>query len=240
MTMRTRYWYSLALAVVATAAGRVAFSRPSAAGTITGKVTFTGTPPKMKPIDMAKEPSCAAQHATPVMTETVVTGPDNAVQNAVVYIADDSAATAPTDAVRYDQKGCQYLPHVAVMQVGQPLEIYNDDKTSHNIHPLALVNPEWNKSQPPGTPPIHTSYAKAEFIAVKCNVHPWMHGYFAVLTTSHHAVTTADGSFSLTGLAPGKYTVIAWHEKFGKQTQEVTVGATGSVAVNFVFKALPY
>ena len=79
-------------------------------------------------------------------------------------------------------------PHVAVMQAGQPLEIYNDDKTSHNIHPLAKVNAEWNKSQPPGTPPIHASYDKPEFIAVKCNVHPWMHGYFAVLSTSHYAV----------------------------------------------------
>ena len=54
---------------------------------ITGTVTFTGTPPKMKPIDMAKEPTCASQHPTPVMTETVVTGPGNTVQNVVVYIS---------------------------------------------------------------------------------------------------------------------------------------------------------
>jgi hypothetical protein len=238
--MRTRYLWSLALGVGATAAARAAFSRPAAAGTIAGKVTFTGTPPKMKPIDMAKEPSCAAQHATPVMTETVVTGSNNAVQNAVVYISSDSAATAPTEAVRYDQKGCQYIPHVAVLQIGQPLDIYNDDKTSHNIHPLALVNPEWNKSQPAGTPPIHYTYTKPEFIAVKCNVHPWMHGYFAVLTTSHYALSENDGAFILSGLAPGTYTVTAWHEKFGRQSQEVTVPASGTVTVNFVFKALPY
>ena len=238
--MRTRYLWSLALVAAAGVAARAPARRP-AAGTIAGKITFTGTPPKMKPIDMAKEPSCAAQHATPVMTETVVTGPGDAVVNAVIYIsAGDSATTTPTEAVRYDQKGCQYIPHVLVMQVGQALDIYNNDQTSHNIHPLALINPEWNKSQPPGTPPIHTNYGKPEFIAVKCNVHPWMHGYFAVLTTSHYAVSGNDGSFSLAGLAPGKYTVTAWHEKFGKQTQEVTVGATGTVAVNFVFKALPY
>jgi plastocyanin len=232
--------WPLALVAAAGVAARAPVDRP-AAGTVAGKVTFTGTPPKMKPIDMAKEPSCATQHPTPVMTETVVTGPGDAVVNAVIYIsAGDSATTTPTEAVRYDQKGCQYIPHVAVMQVGQPLDIYNNDKTSHNIHPLALINPEWNKSQPPGTPPIHTTYAKPEFIAVKCNVHPWMHGYFAVLTTSHYALTGNDGSFSLAGLAPGKYTVTAWHEKFGRQSQEVTVGPSGTVAVNFVFKALPY
>ena len=191
--MRTKLVSSLALLAVATAAiGALGRPAPNA-GTISGHVTFTGTPPKMRPIDMAKEPSCAKQHPTPIMTESVVAVPANALGNVVVYIsAGDQASAAPTQAVRYDQKGCEYVPHVAVLQVGQPLEIYNDDQTSHNIHPLAKVNPEWNKSQPPGAPPIKASYTKPEFISVKCNVHPWMHGNFAVLTTSHHALTGQD------------------------------------------------
>src|SRR6266436_4571433 len=161
LPMRRQYvWIVGAVGLVGSALGARG-APPAMAGAISGKVTYTGTPPKMKPIDMAKEPSCAAQHATPIMTETVVTGPGDAVVNAVIYIsAGDSATTTPTEAVRYDQKGCQYIPHVLVMQVGQPLDIYNNHKTSHNIHPLALINPEWNKSQPPDTPPIHTNYAK--------------------------------------------------------------------------------
>ncbi|MEO8295309.1 MAG: carboxypeptidase regulatory-like domain-containing protein [Gemmatimonadota bacterium] len=233
--------YSVVLAVGATTSVAWINSPDAPAGTVSGTITFTGTPPKMRPIDMSKEPSCARQHSTPVQTENVVTGPGNAVQNVVVYIsAGDQPGAAPAEAVRYDQKGCEYLPHVAVMQVGQRLEIYNNDQTSHNIHPLARVNPEWNKSQPPGSPPLTSSYASPEFIAVKCNIHPWMHGYFAVLTTSHYSLTGNDGKFSLTGLAPGKYTITAWHEKFGSQSQEVTVGATGTVPANFEFKALPY
>lgn len=212
-----------------------------AAGTISGTVTYTGTPPKMKPIDMAKEPSCNALHAgNPVMTENVVSGPGNTLEWVVVYISQgDQPGAAPTTAAVYTQKGCQYLPHVLPMQAGQPLEIKNDDKTSHNIHPLARMNPEWNKSMPPGAPPIETKYEKPEFIAVKCNIHPWMHGYFAVLGTSHYAVTDKTGKFEITGLAPGKYTVTAWQEKFGTQSQEVTVGASGATA-NFVFKATPW
>jgi len=241
----TRYFTptigALALVGLATAATDAPAARPTAAGTISGTVTYTGTPPKMRPIDMSKEPSCASQHATPVMTENVVTGAGNTVQYVVIYIsAGDQPGAAPAQAVRYDQKGCQYVPHVAVMQTGQPLDIYNDDQTSHNIHPLAKVNPEWNKSQPPGTPPIHARYDKPELIAVQCNVHPWMHGYFAVLTTSHYAVSGADGKFSIAGLPPGKYTVTAWHERFGSQSQEVTVTEGGTAPASFVFKALPY
>ena len=240
--MRTKYLASLTLIVVASTASTGAVLAPApSAGSIAGKVTFTGTPPKMRPIDMAKEPSCAAQHPTPIMTESVVTGPGNSVEWAVVYIsAGDQPGAAATAPVRYDQKGCEYIPHVAAFEVGQPLEIYNNDQTSHNIHPLAKVNPEWNKSQPPGTPPIQAKYDKPEFIAVKCNVHPWMHGYFAVLSTSHFSVTGNDGSFSIQGLPPGKYTVTAWHERFGTQSQEVTVSGTEAASANFVFKALPY
>ncbi len=232
---------SLGLMVVAVSATAALGHHTNSPGSVDGTVTFTGTPPKMRPIDMAKEPSCAKQHPTPVMTENVVTGPGNTVEWVVVYVSGgDQGSTASTETVRYDQKGCEYLPHVAALQVGQPLEIYNNDQTSHNIHPLAKLNPEWNKSQPPGAPPIKTSYAKPEFIAVKCNVHPWMHGYFAVLSTSHYALTGNDGKFSIKGLPPGKYTVTAWHEKFGKQSQEVTVAEGKPATANFVFKALPY
>jgi plastocyanin len=241
----TRYFTptigALALVGLATATTDAPAARPAAVGRISGTITFTGTPPKMRPIDMSKEPSCASQHATPVMNENVVTGPGSTVQYVVVYVsAGDQPGATPTQAVRYDQKGCQYIPHVAVMQTGQPLEIYNDDQTSHNIHPLAKINPEWNKSQPPGSPPLHATYDKPEFVAVKCNVHPWMHGYFVVLTTPHFAVSGADGKFSLAGLPPGKYTLTAWHERFGTQSQEVTVSEGGTATANFVFKALPY
>jgi len=190
---------------------------------------------------MSKEPSCASKHPTPVMNEGVVTGAGNTVANVVVYIsAGETPGAAPTQAVHYEQKGCQYVPHVAVMQAGQPLEISNDDPVAHNIHPLAKVNSEWNKSQPPGTAPIETVYAKPEFIPVKCNIHPWMFGYFAVLPTSHYAISGADGTFSLEGLPPGKYTLTAWHERFGTKTMEVTVPATGAATADFVFQALPY
>ena len=239
--MSTQLAWSLVLVAMATTA-TVALRHPATrAGTVTGHVTFTGTPPKMKPIDMAKEPSCAKQHPTPIMNESVVTGPDNALANVVVYVsAGDQGGAAATETVRYDQKGCEYIPHVAVLQVKQALDIYNDDQTSHNIHPLAKTNPEWNKSQPAGAPPIHASYEKPEFIPVKCNIHPWMHGYFVVLQTPHHAVTKEDGSFSLEELPPGKYTITAWHERFGTQTQDVTVTAGTPATADFVMKAVPY
>jgi Carboxypeptidase regulatory-like domain len=227
--------------VAALAASAVALAGPSG-GSISGKVTYEGTPARQKPIDMSKEPSCAAQHPTPITTETVVVGPGNTLENVVVYISagapDD--ATPPSQAASVTQKGCQYLPHVIPMVVNQELKVINADQTSHNIHPLAKINREWNKSQPPGTLPFSEKFDKPEFIAVKCNIHPWMHSSFAVLKNSHYAVSGGDGGFTLPNLPPGKYTVTAWHEAYGEQTQDVTISGNETKTISFVFKAKPY
>jgi plastocyanin len=210
-------------------------------GTISGKITYNGTPVKQKPIDMSKEPSCAKQHATPVTTETVVTGANNTLENVVVYIsagADD--ANAPAQAVTFTQKGCQYLPHVIALHTNQELQVVNADQTSHNIHPLAKVNREWNKSQPPGSPNISEKFDQPEFISVKCNIHPWMHGEFAVLKTNHYDVSKGSGTFKLPNLPPGKYTITAWHEDYGTQTADVTITGDETKDVNFTFKAKAY
>jgi len=217
-------------------------SSPIVAGTVSGKVTYTGTPAHQKPIDMSKEPSCAKQHATPISVETVVTGPNNALENVVVYVSSGAPddGQVPAQAVTFEQKGCQYIPHVLVMHVNQELKIINSDQTSHNIHPLPKVNREWNKSQPPGTPPISEKYDKPEFISVKCNVHPWMHGEFAVLSTNHYDVSKGAGDFKLPNLPPGKYTITAWHEDYGTQTADVTITGNETKDVNFTFKAKAY
>src|SRR5271167_3064863 len=76
------------------------------AGTVSGKVTYTGTPERQKPIDMGKEPYCAKQHAKPVTFEAVVTGPNNALENVVVYVSAgaNDEGQVPAQAVTFEQK----------------------------------------------------------------------------------------------------------------------------------------
>src|ERR1700674_3099251 len=125
----------LVSSAASTKAGR--FTAPSAAsGNVEGTISYTGTPPKMKPIDMAKEPSGANKQATPVMTESVGARPGNTLEDVVVYVAAGDMGGPATQPVTYEQKGCQYIPHVAAMEVNQPLEIYTRVPTSHNINPM--------------------------------------------------------------------------------------------------------
>jgi hypothetical protein len=63
-----------------------------------------------------------------------------------------------------------------------------------------------------------------------------MHAFVGVLDHPFFAVTSADGSFTIKGLPPGTYTIEAWQEKLGKQTQTVTIGAKENKEIAFSYK----
>jgi plastocyanin len=213
----------------------------AAEGKITGTIKLDGTAPHQKPIDMSKEPTCAAQHATPITTETVVAGPNGGLANVVVYISEGLSAAAASEVasqpLAIEQKGCQYLPHVLAIDVNQHMKVVNDDQTSHNIHPLPKNNHEWNKSQPAGSPPFDVTWEAEEVaVPVKCNIHPWMRGYIVVVK-GPYGVSDNNGSFTVSNVLPGNYTVTAWQETYGTQTQKVTVAGGKPAMADFTFKA---
>jgi plastocyanin len=213
----------------------------SGAASLKGIVRFEGTVPKPKLISMSADPSCAKQHPSPVFAQEVVTDAKGDLQNVVVFVSEglgDRTFDAPTQPVVVEQKGCMYQPHVLAVRANQPLHVVNDDPTSHNIHPTPANNREWNKAEPPGSS-VDESFAREEIaIPVKCNLHPWMHGYIAVFKHPYFAVTGKDGSFDLSSLPPGTYTIKAWHEKLGTSTQTITIGANETKEISVVFKGM--
>ncbi len=209
-------------------------------GTVTGKITFEGTAPAPAPIRMTSDPNCAPAGTT-ASTETLVVGSGGGLQNAFVYVKDglgNRTFPAPATPVVLDQQGCHYVPHVVGIQVGQPMEIVNSDATLHNVHALPKQNGEFNQGQPlKGMKNVHTFTTKEVMVPFKCDVHGWMNAWVGVLDHPFFAVTSADGSFSLKGLPPGTYTIEAWHEKLGTQTQMITIGEKETKDVAMTFKS---
>lgn len=207
--------------------------------TLTGVVKFEGKFPNATIINMHADPQCSKQHNAPLFSQELVTDAKSGLQNAIVFVADglgDRAFDQPSQPVVIDQKGCMYQPRVLAMRANQTLEVMNDDPTSHNVHPVPANNREWNKAEPPGSR-VEATFSREEIaIPVKCNIHPWMRGYIAVLKHPYFAVTGPDGSFDLRGLPPGTYLIEAWHEKLGTAKQKVTVGAGETKTLDFVFK----
>jgi len=216
-------------------------SATTGGATVRGVVKFEGTAPKPKLISMAADPSCSKQHPGVVYSQEVMTDTKSDLQNVIVFVSEglgDRIFEAPSQPAVIEQKGCLYEPHVLAVRANQPLQVVNEDPTSHNIHPTPANNREWNKAEPPGSS-LQDSFAREEIaIPVRCNVHPWMRGYIAVFKHPYFAVTGKDGSFDLSSLPPGTYTIKAWHEKFGTSAQTVTIGANETKEISFVFKGV--
>lgn len=211
------------------------------AATISGKVNFTGTKPTAKKIRMDAEKYCSEQHGgKAVDSDEVVVNDNGTLANVFVWVKEglgDRAFPVPAQSVALDQKDCLYTPHVLGVMAGQALDVVNSDNTTHNVHPQPKNNPEWNISQPPRTEKISKAFAREEMvIPVKCNVHPWMKAYVAVVKNPFFSVTGKDGAFELKGLPPGEYTISAWHEKYPPMEQKVTVGAKEAKTVDFSFQ----
>jgi len=213
---------------------------PATAGRITGKVNFTGARPARKAIRMDSEEDCRKMHTAAPLDEQVVVNPNKTLANVFVYVKTglEGKKFPPVETpVKFDQKGCMFVPHVIAVRTGQTVTITNSDSVSHNVHPLPRVNREWNQAQQPGAAPLERKFAAAEVgMPIKCNVHAWMRAYVNVVEHPYFAVTGADGAYELPNLPPGEYTLAAWHERYPAQEQKVTLAASGSAAVEFTFK----
>ena len=214
------------------------FVKTAFSAALTGKVNFTGTAPASETLSMNADPSCAAAHPEPVYAETVVANDNGTLRNVFVYVKtglEGQTFPAPQASVTIDQKGCQYLPHVFGIQVGQTLEIVNSDPTLHNIHSLAKQSKQFNLGMPIQGMKFTKKFENSEImVKMKCDVHPWMSAYIGVLPHPFYGVSGTDGTFTIKDLPPGEYTIEAWHEKYGSQTQNVTVGEEDTT-VDFTF-----
>ena len=212
----------------------------STAGVVQGKIRFTGKKPALKPIDMSDEPACVEAHHGKSHEESLVVSPNGALANVFVYVKgglEGKTFEIPATPVTIDQQGCWFHPRVLGIQTGQILRVVNSDPVTHNIHPLAEINREWNHSQGPGDLPLARKFLESEImIRVKCNIHRWMHAFIGVVGNPYFAVSGADGSFKIRNLPPGDYVIKAWHETLGTQEQKVTVLPQGTTMASFTFK----
>ena len=200
-------------------------------GTISGVVKFKGAAPAPKKLDINKDKEVCAKTAKNDPTLLVSGG--NLV-NAVVSIADiKKGKKMEPQKVTLDQNGCEYHPHVLAFVAGSSVEILNPDGILHNVHSYSKANSPFNMAQPKFKKSLTVKLDKPEVVNVKCDVHGWMSGWFFVADNPYFGVTDNSGSFKLTDVPPGTYTLEVWHETLGKQSQKVTVKPKEEVKITF-------
>ena len=235
MTMKPSFLIIPALAVGLQAA---------TAGDITGTITLEGTAPAPQENTFLKDNAdCSKLHPDAAKISFYTVGAKNELKDVVVTIKGITGKSTGASAAPYviDQKACEYMPYIGAVQTGQKIHVKNSDPLLHNVHTMPTSSgngSEKNSAQAAGQPDLEFSFAAPEeFLKFKCDVHPWMLSYVTVVDSPYFSVSDKDGKYKITGLAPGKYTVVATHRKAGKVEKEIEV-KDGSATADFTI-ALP-
>ncbi len=233
------------IVTTALAAAALALAGPAAAyeaiavadgGTLAGVVKYAGTPPPPAKIEVTKDPQvCGKEKVKP----DLLVGAGGGIANVVVAVKAtkgkklEPAAQNPV----FDQKQCEFVPHVLPFPAGSTIDVLNSDGILHNVHTTSTVNPPTNQAQPKFKPKIQVKVEKPEWpIKVQCDAHGWMSAYWISMDHPYYAVTGADGSFKITDLPPGDYEVEVWHETLGKSTQKVSIKPKEETKVTWELK----
>ena len=205
----------------------------AAGGTISGQVKLDGAAPAPKEVEVTKDKEVCGLHKH--FTEDLIVDSGGGIANAVVIVKGAKGDMKPGD-VTFDQKGCDYVPHVLAFPAGSTVKIVNSDGILHNIHTYSTANPSFNMAQPKFKKVIEQKVEKPEVIKVTCDAHGWMHGWWVATDTPYFAVTDDKGNYTIKDVPPGDYTVEVWQEKLGTDDQKASVKDGGSTTTNFTMK----
>jgi plastocyanin len=216
-----RFVAALALASAGTAGLAYEVVAVVGGGRIDGKVTFQGAVPIKKIIPTKDKEVCGGPRDEPQL----VVGADKGVQDVVVYLKEVAKGKAwgPADKVPVlDQEKCQFRPSVQVVRAGK-IDILNSDPVLHNTHGFYGQRTAFNLAMPEKGAKIASEVPRPGLVRVECDAHGWMLAHIYVADSPYYALTKADGSFSITDIPPGTYTVVASQHYTGDNDMQITV-----------------
>lgn len=204
-------------------------------GAIKGKVTYAGSVPMRKVIPTKDQEICGGVRDVP----QIILGPENSVAEAIVYLKDvqkgkrwDKPKKKPT----ITNRKCNFEPHVQVMKAGTNLTIHNSDPVLHNTHGFLIKATVFNVAMPKQDMSVERPIRKPGIIRVECDAHGWMLGWVYAAENPYYAMTGKDGTFSITDVPPGNYTLVVWQEHTGAVEMPVVVKAKETTSVPVALK----
>ena len=228
-------------------AGNLAEASATAAlaGTVFGRIQIIGPLPSEPavPLPASVTKLCGER----LEAKTVVVGPDQGLQDAVVWLEaaavprdgrEGSQTAVAPDTVVLDQRRCVYRPRVVTARAGDILEVRNSDDLLHNVRTGEGAKTWFNLAMPfAGMNTRKVLPPKPATIAVGCDVHSWMRAWVKSFDHPWFAQSDADGRFRIENVPPGKKRLHVWHERFPERTVEVEITSGQSSALDLEWNA---
>jgi len=213
------------LAGIALAAGAIP-SAQGGTGTISGHVQVTrvhGTPLPSN----VYAPRAVQPHDTAGVPE---------LKNVVVYLKNVKYAGALTPMhAEIRQEHETFQPRVLAITRGSTVDFPNADPFFHDVFSLSSAASFDLGHYAPGKSRAQT-FPRAGLVKLYCHIHSQMSASILVLDHPYFTIPNDDGTFTISNVPAGHYTIVGWHERIGERATAIDVQAGGSTSVNI---ALP-
>ncbi len=153
----------------------------------------------------------------------------------VVFLEPEDSSlkpAVPEKPVIMEQKDVKFVPDFAIVCIGQPLEMPNLDKISHNAFSFSKPN-TFDLGVYPKGETRKVTFQHSGLVDLFCSIHSKMNATVYVAPTPYHARVSPAGAFEIRDIPSGKYTLKTWNRKLpeAKQSIEISQGKGADVAV---------
>lgn len=247
---RTAAAWVIALVLLGSTASAAAYEAVDVkdGGTVAGRVTFLGKPPKLEPLAVNKNRDVCGDRKP---SEALVVGDGGGVRGSVVLIEGITRGKKADGEVVVDNTKCLFVGHVTAVMAGGRTRVKNSDPILHNTHGFLGKPTVFNLALPNKDQMVDITrrLTRPGVVRVLCDAHPHMFAWLIVHDSPYVAVSDETGAFRIDGVPPGTWKVTMWHEGFRARgvdkdgralydeprtvTKEVTLAPRATVTVDF-------
>jgi len=154
------------------------------------------------------------------------------IRNVIVHLNDvpfrgDLAATSAD----LHQEHETFIPHTLAVTRGSRVGFPNDDPFFHNVFSLSSAA-TFNLGRYPRGATRTVTFTRPGLVKVYCDIHSQMSATIMVLDHPYFTIPNDDGTYELTGVPAGSYTLVGWHERIGERDVPVQVSAGRATVVD--------
>lgn len=225
-------------------------------GTIKGKIVWTGgevPAPEVlvKQGDTTVKDAEVCAKTTLVKRDLIVDAGSKGISNCFAYLVNPKGKNdallaelkAKDPEVEIDQKNCEYVPFSTGMLKDQALLLKSSDPVNHNVRYQPLNNTPGNYALPGnGSTKVTFKAGERAPTELKCDIHPWMSGWFFIFDHPFFSVSHPDGTFEIKGVPAGKQNLVIrlangqFINAERAKGKEIDVKANETVEVTFEYK----
>ena len=160
--------------------------------------------------------------------------PTPEIRHVLVYLRGAPfRGTLPATTREVVQEHEAFVPRIVAVTTGSTVSFPNADPIFHNVFSLSGTG-SFDLGRYPRGQSRDRVFTKPGLVKVYCHIHSHMSASILVLDHPYFSIPEQDGSFTLSNVPAGTYTIVGWHERIGERARVVQVrpGASASIELS--------